>query len=295
MSSSPSRNWLTNSATRGSRLPHSKLLSTSDLKNIDNSGIRRSSAVGIRQRPPLPPTIGTRSHSLDGLLDSTSNDCNNSNNNSNNNNNVKYSSTNNNNNNNNNSNNNTAEGVSTANMNNIISNDSDLVIRHSQESNNKSNRRSRSMDDLLDDSEDYIMKDIDYLLDTFSNKTNDSNYSNTINTNTDSGYCKDDNDSRLPSISPSPVEQPCGNETIIVENTLKSIKDDGTSVSTTAVDDDDDDTLSTYSCGQESLNSNASNKINSNANNNSGKSNEKSQPKTFMNRYVKKVKSLMKK
>ncbi|XP_062543368.1 uncharacterized protein LOC134210936 [Armigeres subalbatus] len=233
-------------------------------RNIRASEMRRSSAAGLNaasQRPPLPPKIENRCHSYEGLLREDKNL--------------------------------PTEGQDYTDSKTPTSKPSDTVaepVKPTEESIKAKNRRSRSMDDLFDDDRNLT----DFLENTQSMENLASeeatvepqspvNMMGNICFNrrfvepavTEHPECVDP---RIETASPESCgEQPCENETITVDSTPRKEHDNEDKLPP------EDDVLSTNS----SLNSFAS------ASDTTSASKKSSTP--FINRYVKKVKSLMKK
>lgn len=216
---------------------------------MNRPGTRRSSAAGITsaQRPPLPPQISNRSQSLDGLLD-------------------------------------TNEVVQPAGKSSIneVEGASVRTRKHDKvDSINKSKRKSKSLEDLLDERDEHRLstnqpdectKSLENIVDEQTSKaTSKPNEYQQFMANNVNALKKSENvgDSQESIVrAPSPIEQPRENETITVENSLRS---DTSSLY--------DDSSSVYSRQDSTTSSKDSEKKN----------------KTFLNKYVKKVKSLMKK
>lgn len=270
-------------------------------ENHSPRGVRRSSATGItHQRPPIPPVIGTRSHSLDGLLETAA---------------ITNSAG------------KTLVGVSSEKTSTTTTLQPPTILECSVDSltTNSSqatppattHRRSRSMDDLLDERDECKTDDDDDRSKSLENLVNDAMDANEIGATTKSDNHRSSTDIGLSSTSirdatdnigsdlslsmsdrnPTPSELPCGSETIIVEHTMPTANnvDDDDSASVTQSFDDgvgdmsgsggggggDDDTASaksTYS-RQSSITSRDS----------------ETKKRNFLNRYVKKVKSFIKK
>lgn len=271
-SSSPARKWPNGSPGRQHiqapnklvGMPSSQYGTTAALKRSPND-IRRSSAAGItHQRPPLPPnTIGKRSQSLDGLLDTANNTCT--------------------------TNNINTEGASDDTPN-------TLTIPDNQTSSDttdsispaptKNHRRSRSLEDLLDERDEIHLnydshsKSMDSSIDTLSLTTEPCTERIKDDVTTISEPIDKTDASSIgsaSSLNPSQTEKSCGCETITVENTIPQPSETDSSVAS-VVDDDRVSNLTEYS-RQGSTTSKDSD----------------SKKKTFLNRYVKKVKSFIKK
>ncbi|XP_037043781.1 papilin-like [Bradysia coprophila] len=227
-------------------------------------GMRRSSAAGItHHRPPLPPsTIGKRSQSLDGLLDTANNKC------------TTIDNIN-------------TEGASDDTPNTLTTTDShthtsyDTTDSINQTSTN--HRRSRSLEDLLDERDeihsnyDSHSKSVDSSIDTLSMTTEPS----TELVKDDETGDKADTSSigSASSLNPSQTEKPCSCETITVQNTVPQSNETDSSVAAARpVDDDRVSNLTAYSRQGSTTSKDSDNK-----------------KKTFLNRYVKKVKSFIKK
>lgn len=232
-------------------------------RNIRSSEIRRSSAAGLNaasQRPPLPPKIENRYHSCEGLLRDDNQQ--------------------------------STEGQDHVDSKSAAPNPVEITpepVKLPEESVKAKNRRSRSMDDLFDDDRNLT----DFLENTQSmeNLASEEPLSEPqspikvlgnicLNRRFVEPAVEHENtpDLRMDTASPESCgEQPCENETITVDNTprAKTVSEDKASP--------EDDVLSTNS----SLNSFAS------ASDTTSTSKKTNTP--FINKYVKKVKSLMKK
>lgn len=249
-SSSPGRQWLMGSPGRtvGSNrtIPqHSTHRGLGFTGRSSPSGVRRSSAAGLTHRPPLPPNIGNRSQSLDGLLDAGGNDE------------MKT----------------VAGGVSETTLSTLTPPNESADPHDSPLQTN--NRRSRSMEDLLDERDETELIDDndsdctrsmehladDTVLTVVINPESSDNLKDIVSIGSTSSL----NRNRTPS------EQPCGSETITIENAVRA--------TSPALDEDTRSTGTAYS-RQDSINSKDSNG---------------DKKKTFLNRYVKKVRSLIKK
>lgn len=230
-------------------------------RSIRSSEMRRSSAAGLNaasQRPPLPPKIENRYHSCEGLLRDDNKQL--------------------------------TEGQDNVDSKATASKSAEstpVPVKSTEESIKAKNRRSRSMDDLFDD---------DRSLSNFLENT--QSMENLVSEEPPStapqspvkvlgNIClnrrfvepEDIPDPRLETASPESCgEQPCENETITVDNTPRAEPESEDKTSSP-----EDDVLSTNS----SLNSFAS------ASDTTSMSKKTSTP--FINKYVKKVKSLMKK
>ncbi|KAG4066923.1 hypothetical protein HA402_009025 [Bradysia odoriphaga] len=229
-------------------------------------GMRRSSAAGItHHRPPLPPsTIGKRSQSLDGLLDTANNKC------------TTIDNIN-------------TEGASDDTPNTLTTPNShthtsyDTTDSINQTSTN--HRRSRSVEDLLDERDeihsnyDSHSKSVDSSIDTLSMTTEPS--TELVKDDETANGDKADTSSigSASSLNPSQTEKPCSCETITVENTVPQSNEIDSSVAAAhPVDDDRVSNLTAYSRQGSTTSKDSDNK-----------------KKTFLNRYVKKVKSFIKK
>ena len=236
------------------------------------SHVRRSSAAGIVQRPPLPPAIGTRSHSLDGLLDA-SNAADKSK--------VNIS----------NCNVNEAEGASETLQLTPINGSADTLNQpiNKSSSNNScstsSHRRSRSMDDLLDDREESLTVQQTITTDCDErSKSLENVYNNPCENATNSETTKDAMHNykdvvsigSVTSLTPTLPELNCGSESIIIDNTI--LKRDASIAS-------GDDTAS----DSNSITASTCSRQDSTTSKNSEKK------KSLLNRYAKKVKSFIKK
>ncbi|XP_058840175.1 uncharacterized protein LOC131695697 [Topomyia yanbarensis] len=237
------------------------------VKNLRNSEMRRSSAAGLTaasQRPPLPPKIETRCHSYDGLLGDDKKQA--------------------------------TEGqdrVDTVIPTSQSTKDTAEPIKPTEESVKAKNRRSRSMDDLFDDDRDLanFLENTQSMENLQSETTPVESPIKTVESPVKlmNNICfnrrfveppvVEDTAARTADTASPELcyEQPCENETITIDNTLP--------VHSKAKEKSapEDDVLSTNS----SLNSFASC---SDMATGSKKSNT-----PFINKYVKKVKSLMKK
>lgn len=226
--------------------------------------MRRSSAAGLNaasQRPPLPPKIENRCHSYEGLLRED----------------KKPSE---------------GQDLTDSKLPDAVSADtSPEPVKLTEESIKTKNRRSRSMDDLFDDD-----RDLRDFLDNTQSMENLVSEENTIEPQSPlrimGNVCfnprfvesvvaetPETPNPRTDTASPESCgEQPCENETITVDSTPRTKKHDNEDKPPP-----EDDVLSTNS----SLNSFASTSDTTSV---SKKSNT-----PFINKYVKKVKSLMKK
>lgn len=256
--------------------PMSRLATPSvgSLLTPERAGVRRSSAAGIMQRPPLPPAIGTRSHSLDGLLDAAAPG------------NISDAK-------------NVTEGASDANkLPPIHGSDDDTIDVGVQERANtsnipKSHRRSRSMEDLIDEREEKCSTQQPGCEDRSRSMEHLAEDEPTmivqaINcTVTDRLPFKDATSiGSASSLNPSSIEQPCGSETIVIDNTITLSECQLPPVSGTALrsslDSADEDSISRTPSSYSRQDSTTSSK-------------DSEKKKTFLNRYVKKVKSFIKK
>lgn len=213
----------------------------------------------------MPPnTIGKRSQSLDGLLDTANNTCT--------------------------TNKINTEGASDDTPNNLTIPDnqtsSDTTDSISQAS-TKNHRRSRSLEDLLDERDeihsnyDSHSKSMDSSMDTLSITTEPSTELIKDDVPTISEPIDKADTSSIgsaSSLNPSQTEKPCGCETITVENTIPQPNETDSSVASVAIDDDRVSNLTAYSRQGSTTSKDSDNK-----------------KKTFLNRYVKKVKSFIKK
>lgn len=232
-------------------------------RNIRSSEIRRSSAAGLNaasQRPPLPPKTENRYHSCEGLLRDDNKQ--------------------------------PTEGQDHVDSKTAASKSAESTpepVKSTEESIKAKNRRSRSMDDLFDDDRNLT----DFLENTQSmeNLASEEPPSEPQSpVNVLGNIClnrrfvepavepEDIPDPRVDTASPESCgEQPCENETITVDSTPRAEpqSEDKTSP--------EDDVLSTnsslYSFASASDTTSTAKKTNT----------------PFINRYVKKVKSLMKK
>lgn len=245
-------------------MPSSQL--TSSIKRSPND-IRRSSAAGItHQRPPLPPNnIGKRSQSLDGLLDTANNTCS--------------------------TNNINTEGASDDSPNSLTQPDNQISSDTTDsvtQTPARNHRRSRSLEDLIDERDEIHSnyeshsKSMDSSIDTLSMTTEPSTELIKDDVTTISepiGKADTSSIGSASSLNPSQTEKPCGCETITVENTVPQPNETDTSVaSVTMIDDDRVSNLTAYSRQGSTTSKDSDNK-----------------KKTFLNRYVKKVKSFIKK
>lgn len=263
----------------------------------NRGGVRRSSAAGIIQRPPLPPnnTIGTRSHSLDGLLDAAAI---------------------------------TKTAAGTANAPHEYTEGASENTQHIQTPHHRKNntlapihgsddavdsvsststnhRRSRSMEDLLDEHNENVngetdatpgcedrSKSMENLMDDIAkapiaviqlsitpndhtDKTNDTfNFKDVVSIGSAS------------SLNAPSIEQPCGSESITIDNAIIVSSQEKPAIPTqSSIDEnigDEGDTISTTPSAYSRQGSTTSSK-------------ESEKKKTFLNRYVKKVKSFIKK
>ncbi|XP_055631034.1 uncharacterized protein LOC129771429 [Toxorhynchites rutilus septentrionalis] len=228
------------------------------MKNLRNSEMRRSSTAGLNaasQRPPLPPKIETRCHSYDGLLEDDKKRA--------------------------------TEGQEQLDGDNAVPDSVESTPdpgNSTEESMKTKNRRSRSMDDLFDDKRDLAnflenTQSMENLLSDAAPEEPESPIKPIANICLNRKFVEspeiatDSSNRSADTASPeSYCEQPCANETITVDSTPR------------ASAETDDDVLSTNS----SLNSFASS---SDATTGS----KKTSNSPFINKYVKKVKSLMKK
>lgn len=201
-------------------------------------GVRRSSAAGLSRRPPLPTNINSRRHSLDVLAsvdNSADEECNNDSKNSKNSNKNDYQ--------------NATE----------VTKSKEIIMTKA------TNRRSRSLDDLLDSNEDSLL-------------------------------CADEDDhtrslENMQSSGEIPYEKPCEHEVITVDNSIQMHDSDSCLTSMASHNDDSGIQCSSF---EETV---------ENVDNEDSRSNTESiasidherKPKTFLNRYVKKVKSFIKK
>ncbi|XP_055529568.1 uncharacterized protein LOC129721252 [Wyeomyia smithii] len=237
------------------------------VKSLKNSELRRSSAAGFSaasQRPPLPPKIETRCHSYDGLLDDDKKRA--------------------------------TEGQDRVDSKVPISKSAENTpetTKSTEESTKTKNRRSRSMDDLFDDDRDLAK----FLENTQSMENLQSESTPVIETPespvklmnniclnrrfVESPEAVEQDVSVRTADTASPescYEQPCENETIIIDSTIRA-SDSKSELKPPS----EEDVLSTTSSVQSFASS-------SDATSGSKKSNT-----PFINKYVKKVKSLMKK
>lgn len=251
--------------------------------NFIGSDTRRSSAVGITHRPPLPPNIETRSQSLDGLLDAagkkpknviakTKN--------------IKELAD---------------EGVSDDKI--KTTDDSQTMVSPLQvsvvKSNSKdsvNNRRSKSLEDLLDEHDEVdgrsksmesVAQELIIVETKNQHNLEDSNNNHTENKKSTNSLIS---------------EKPCEKEILTVTNTMKETTPEKNN------DDDEYDNLSTAS-RPDSIHSQPSTASSSFDHHHTSNSKSQSQSpqkggagggggnakNTFLNRYVKKVKSLIKK
>lgn len=214
---------------------------------FSNDKNRRSSAAGITHRPPLPPNIETRSQSLDRLLDE--NDKTETGNNL-----I----------------NDTIDGALDSKFNNSQINDTKSFLADKNYEKISTNRRSRSLDDLLDE-RDELDEQVVSKIDFQHDHDNDILLESTNNRNknilkTDETFIERD-DSDQARMSDSLI-----NKTLNVENVGDTNTDDDLSSTTTSI------------CSRQ----NSTQSLPASNENTKGKNN-------FINRYVKKVKSLIKK
>lgn len=242
----------------------------------ERAGVRRSSAAGIMQRPPLPPAIGARSQSLDGLLLDAAAPGNRSD--------VE----------------NVTEGASDViKLPPIHGSDDDTIDVGVQERQNstgnipKSHRRSRSMEDLIDEREEKSCtpqpgcEDRSRSMEHFA-EDEPADVVQAINATVADRLTFKDASSigSASSLNPPAVEQPCGSETITIDNTITL--SDSTSPQKSgaelrnSLDSAEDDTVSRTPSSYSRQDSTTSSK-------------DSEKKKTFLNRYVKKVKSFIKK
>lgn len=226
--------------------------------------------IGNSALPPLPPSINARSHSLDGLLEpsgkmhtwaaSTRTGP---------------------------SANMTAEGLNKINIrNNAVEKRSMTEPINQSDGGSKEtikktvNRRSKSLDDLLDDDQLIIVEDEreTQSMENILEKTGDKVASN------ESINCS------MPSIS---TEKMCENEVITVENSMLLVVPDDNKIShnDSGIHFDSEDTLKLQSDASSFDEDTVSNTISLT----SSTASERKSGKTFLNKYVKKVKNLMKK
>lgn len=203
--------------------------------------------------PPLPPNIGhnARSHSLDGLLDSSSTGK------------AQWTPP----------GANTAEGLNKK----LNHNEERNKMNQSQEGSkdavrNTTNRRSKSLDDLLDDDQLLIVED----------ERETQSMENILASNESITEC---------CASPDPSEKMCENEVMTVDNSM---------MMTTHDDNDESQNDSGIQCDTPKLHSDASSFEDDTISNtislsSSTASDKKTAGKTFLNKYVKKVKNLIKK
>lgn len=303
---------------------HQQLHNRSGLPNRSPSGIRRSSAAGITHRPPLPPNIGIRSHSLDGLLESASSQA------------VQNKT---------NLNSSIVGGVSETTLSTLtppsesteridvagatLRNSSAPMTTNNPPTNpNKSNhRRSRSMDDLLDE-RDEIQSDCDDRSKSMEHLADDIDHPNDKLANSDSlesdsklmsqKYLASSESLSSLSRTNSPAEQPCDREFITVEHTIRrpssneieneddqannnNSKKKKTNRKIIAENDNDpnDSNNNQNQCNNDDDDGDDDDDvISSNSNyscHSSTTSKDSEKKKSFLNRYVKKVKSFIKK
>lgn len=274
-SSSPARKWPNGSPGRNHHhlAPHNKFvtmpsnqyaLAGSAKRNHQNDA-RRSSAAGLaHQRPPLPPNnIGKRSQSLDGLLDTANDTCTS----------------------------NSTEGASDDTPNTTTTtadNQTNSDTTDSLTNQSTINRRSRSLEDLLDERDeihsnyDSHSKSMDSSIDAISIRTEPSTELIKDDDVTGNSEAIDKTDASsigsASSLNPSQAEKPCDCETITVANTVPQTNETDSSVASAIIDDDRASNLTAYSRQGSTTSKDSDNK-----------------KKTFLNRYVKKVKSFMKK
>ena len=195
------------------------------------NGARRSSAAGLSHRPPLPPNINNRSHSLD-VLDTTDKSSNDDDN---------------------------AQSKTSKHLKNSNKNKSEHPsppeLTQNKESTVKaSNRRSRSLDDLLDDTENSLI-------------------------------CVEEDD-HTRSMENMP-ELPCEHEVITVNNSMQ-MSDQENSVN-------DDSGIQCCSFDESAENADNEDSRSNSVSIASSDLKDERKPKTFLNKYVKKVKSFIKK
>ncbi|CAO1372534.1 unnamed protein product [Diamesa serratosioi] len=235
--------------------------------------------------PPLPPTISARSHSLDGLLETNPKTNYNTKLLPNGNGGLNDKSQ------------TTGEGKLNA-KNQIADHKSRLCadnLRNKDSMKNQSaNRRSKSLDDLLDNDGSLLIDENVDLDDQQHNQSMENLLENTgkcsKNVSTESFICN--------SVSPVPSEQPCENETMTVDNSrmIESLDDNDSSHNDSGIQCDPDDATPKFQSDNSSFENDdtISNTI-SMASSVDPKDPERKGNKTFLNKYVKKVKNLMKK
>jgi len=230
--------------------------------------------IGNSALPPLPPSFNARSHSLDGLLDSNGGK-------------TDWTTGS--------SANMTAEGLNNKNINNNHKNN--IENRSMTESTNQSdgnvkdairntaNRRSKSLDDLLDDDQMIILED----------EREVQSMENIL----EKAGCEvvASNESIMCSLPPISSEKMCENEVMMVDNSMlihtepddRDVSNNDSGIQCDA-SSDTPKLLSDNSSLDDDAISNTVSITSSTASDN------KKQPgKTFLNKYVKKVKNLMKK
>jgi hypothetical protein len=284
-SPSPNRQYQLNNRggpNQTSRIPKSHFSPIHRTNFIPGHGVRRSS--GSSGLPPLPPNISTRSHSLDGLLETTA------------------------------TNNQLGEatgednqintsGCSSFDENKIKSNDVNMSkesIKSSMDSVKK--RRSRSLDDLLDndslivedmEDDDEHTQSMENILENTHSETNNINMNN--NNNNDNNNM---DHSLILCSSPTPSEKPCENEVLEIMDNSIEIQNSKSNSKLNEHLQNDDSGIQCNSSDNDSLVHRTDNEDNvsmsisvaSSADQRDEKKNKK-----FLNKYVSKVKKLMKK
>lgn len=220
--------WL--SPHHGGRSTHHRPLPYRTQQLLDKTEGRRGSSGGICNRPPLPPTIGTRSHSLDGLLDNTSD--------------IEQQAT-------------DATSVAQSSQN-LIEDNNNVVRRDKSNIKNSSHKRkSRSLEHLIDEQQQQPQQDggdVTKSLENLDESDNNGNHQTQI------------------IIQKPPSEENCEKN----EKPSPRQSPEGTS----STEDDVEDAQSTNSVQSSTT---------------SKDTNDKGKNKTFINKAVKKVRSLMKK
>jgi hypothetical protein len=231
----------------------------------------RNHNIGNSALPPLPPALNSRSHSLDGLLNSAVNDTlSNSM--------MKLS----------------GEGLNEKHNNSKMkcdSNDSTKLNDSKELLKSKAkNRRSKSLDDLIDEDDD---DDMLLIVDDECDRETQS-MENILGSNsppiTQLITASNNSLNIEPTISPVPSEKMCENEVITVnDNSLLSPKHDSLDY------EQDDSGICLTPKLQSDTSSLDEDAISNTISITSSTASERKSGKTFLNKYVKKVKNLMKK
>lgn len=230
-------------ASRSSRFNnHNSPTARSNRAPSSSSSKAYAHRIGNSALPPLPPnTLNNRSHSLDGLLDSTTDACK-----------SQWS-----------NNDSTDEGLNEITFTPSNKSSQQLKTDSNESIRTSKNRRSKSLDDLIDEDDMLLMED-DRETQSMENIVSNESLANAA--------------------SPDPSEKMCENEVITVDSSMhpskgESIEDDSGIQSDTKLQSDTSD---------EDATSNTISLTSSTAS-------ERKSGKAFFNKYVKKVKNLMKK